>query len=93
MTDFIPPGHPGIWINRNRQGGTPCLLGTAIQAAMIAEQVWAGAREHESREQIKRDWPVTDEEIDAALAWRADPDYWRVTRNALRRQRYAERRR
>ena len=59
---------------------------------MIAEQVWAGALERESREKIKVEYLVTDEQIDAALAWRADPDHWRVTRNAIRRQKYAERR-
>ena len=91
MTDFIPAGHL-IWINRHRQGGTPCLLGTRIPAAMIAEQVWAGALERESREKIKVEWPVTDEQIDAALWWYRDPDRWRITKNAIRQQKYAERR-
>ena len=98
MTDhgYIPAGHL-IWINRHRQGGTPCLLGTRIPAAMIAEQVWTAleawtALEFASREKVKVEYPVTDEQIDAALAWYADPDHWRITRNAIRRQRYAERR-
>ena len=93
MTDdgYIPPGHPLIWIDLRRQGGIPCIKGTRIPAAMLATQVWAGALEYESREKIKVEYLVTDEQIDAALWWYRDPDRWRITRTAIRRQRYAER--
>ncbi len=33
---------------------------------------------------------ITDEMIDAAIAFEADPDHRRITLNARRRQRYAE---
>lgn len=86
--EFVPPGHPRISINLHRVSGEPCVVGTRWPASIAGALRAQGYRNAE----IIAMYPdITPAQIDAALAWCDDPEHKQITRNALRRQRRAER--
>lgn len=59
-----------IWVKANILGGVPCIAGTRIP--VVAIQSWA--QEGFSNKRIRDEFPgLTDEQIDAARAYKAAP--------------------
>lgn len=97
MTDFTPPNHDLITINLHRCAGRPCIKGTRLPTRMVALHKWNVMRtesEAVAYISVRETWGdhISDAQIDAAVAFEADPEAQRQGRLAIRRQRYAEKR-